>query len=518
MKTLRKYHKWPSLIVGIFLLLTATSGIVMNHRNWFASVDFPRQLMPPDYHYRNWNLASLRGNLELSDGSQLLYGNIGIYRTSMDFTGITDFNRGFGKGMDKRKIFTMLQTAQGELLAGTLFGLYRYNGETMAWEQMKLPGKPQRVVKLIQNDNRIYILTRSHLYSLPDGEGLRGAIAETYIPPADNDDGKAGLFRTLWIVHSGEIFGLTGKILVDLIGLIVIFFVLSGFYYTFLPGMARRTGEATRKKLKRINRFNIRWHNKIGVYALFFLLITTVTGMFLRPPLLIPIAGSRVEPIPGSVLSGENRWDDKFRDMIIDREDKSLILSTSEGFYRYHPETDSLARAFTVQPDVSVMGINAFGYLPDGSIMVGSFSGMYRWYPETGIVLDYLTGLPAKTPERGNPFGSLAIAGVITRDSIPVSLLEYDAGWIPLKRGKQMPEMPAEIRKLPVSLWNLSLEVHTGRIFSVILGDFYILYVPLLGITTLVILISGILLWWKMRKKKNKKQTEGVSNENRQTA
>jgi len=78
--------------------------------------------------------------------------------------------------------------------------------------------------------------------------------------------------------------------------------------------------------------------------------------------------------------------------------------------------------------------------------------------------------------------------------------------------------MPAEIRKLPVSLWNLSLEVHTGRIFSVILGDFYILYVPLLGITTLVILISGILLWWKMRKKKNKKQTEGVSNENRQTA
>lgn len=65
--------------------------------------------------------------------------------------------------------------------------------------------------------------------------------------------------------------------------------------------------------------------------------------------------------------------------------------------------------------------------------------------------------------------------------------------------------MPAEIReKLPMSLWNTALEMHTGRISEHILGPFYILYVPLAGLCLIMILVSGFFIWWKVHRKKRK--------------
>jgi len=139
MKTLRKYHKWPSLIIGFFLLLFATSGIVMNHRDWFSNINFPRQLLPPDYQYKDWNLAAVKGNVALDDSSFLMYGNIGIYLTDKQFSNFTVFNNGLGKGMDKRKVFSILHSEAGGLYAGTLFGLFRYNQESKEWESFTLP-------------------------------------------------------------------------------------------------------------------------------------------------------------------------------------------------------------------------------------------------------------------------------------------------------------------------------------------------------------------------------------------
>ncbi|MBW6492663.1 MAG: PepSY domain-containing protein [Lentimicrobium sp.] len=503
MKTLRKYHKWPSLFIGLFLLLTAISGIIMNHRDWFSNVNFPRQLLPPGYQYKNWNLAALKGNIALNDSSYLVYGNIGIYCTDKRFNTFTDFNQGLGKGIDKRKIFTMLRTENGNLYAGTLFGLYRLNTNSNTWEYFRLPEQSPRVVRLEQQGSQIHVLTRSHLYTLTDAADVNQGISEILIPRAENEDGKVSLFRTLWIIHSGELMGLPGKILVDMVGLGLIFIVLSGFYYTFLPTMARKSGEKLKKRLKRINRFSINWHNNLGVYGILFLLLTTVTGMFLRPPLLIPIAYSRVKPIPGSILEHVNPWHDKLRDMIFDPASNSFIVSTSEGFYKFKPG-DSISRTFPVQPEVSVMGITAFEHLPEGGLLVASFSGIYQWYPENNTINDYVTKLPSKGSRRGNPFGTLALSGIIRENGKPLAMIDYQAGWVPLNKSKIKPSMPEQIRKLPFSLWNYSLEVHTGRIFSVILSDFYVLYVPLLGLTTLLILITGLWLWLRLLKNKNK--------------
>jgi uncharacterized iron-regulated membrane protein len=55
-------------------------------------------------------------------------------------------------------------------------------------------------------------------------------------------------------------------------------------------------------------------------------------------------------------------------------------------------------------------------------------------------------------------------------------------------------------------LWNVALEIHTGRIYQSLIGDFYVLIVPLTGIFVLFILVSGFIVWLKTRKKVGKRK------------
>lgn len=504
MKLLRKYHKWPSLFIGVFLILFSLSGIILNHRQFFSPVNVSRNLMPPVYRYNNWNLAAIKGSVWLDNNRQLLYGNIGIVETDSAYSHFKDFNKGLGSGIDQRKIFTVLKTNDNRLFAGTLYGLYQYDQFARIWKKTALPEKNPRVVKLAESGGLIYIMTRDHLYTMTGGPNPE--FNQIHLPVPRNSDGKAGLFITLWVLHSGELLGLAGKLIVDLVGLVIIFISLSGFYYTLLPKFAHKTSQNLRIKLQRINRTSINWHTKIGVYGIIILMVTVISGMFLRPPLLIPIANCRVRPIPGTMLDNANHWHDKLRDFVIDSVNNRLILSTSEGFFEWKPGDKSDCRAFGIQPPVSVMGITAFEHLPEGGYLIGSFSGLYRWYPEKEAVINAITGEMVTRQATGNPFGATAVSGIILKNKELTALTDYDAGWIPVKAGGIVPEMPGEVKNSPVSLWNVGLEIHTGRIFSVILGDFYILYVPLMGLTTLLILVTGFIMWVKSvsRKKKNR--------------
>jgi hypothetical protein len=506
MKVLRKYHKWPSLVIGFFLILFSLSGIIMNHRQFFSPVNVSRNLMPPVYRYNNWNLAAVKGNINLETNRQLIYGNIGIWETDSTFDRFTDVNKGFKKGIDHRKVFTMLKNSDKRLFAGTLFGLYQFNDEEKLWQKLELPETNPRVVKLEEHDGLVYVMTRNHLYTMTDNK--QPEFMQLPLPVPEGADGKAGLFITLWVLHSGELLGLVGKLIVDLVGITLIFISLSGFYYSLLPKFAKRISKNLRLKLHRINRTSINWHTKIGVYGILILIVTVISGMFLRPPLLIPIASTRVSPIPGTMLDNTNHWHDKLRDFVIDSANNRLILSSSEGFFETGLTGENIYRPFRVQPTVSVMGITAFEKMKDGALLVGSFSGLYRWYPDNETVINQITGEKVTEFRQGNPFGATAASGILKSNAELVAYIDYDAGWIPLKRGSNVPAMPDEIRNSPVSLWNVGLEVHTGRIFSVILGDFYILYVPLMGLTTLLILVTGFIMWYKSiaRKKKNQIQ------------
>ena len=124
LKLLKKIHKWPAIIIAFFAILFATSGIVMNHRGLFSSVDVSRKFLPENYSYKNWNQAAVRGSEKISDQNYLMYGTIGIWETSDNFQSFTDFNQGFPKGTDNRKIYSVKMLGNF-LFAGTQLGLYK---------------------------------------------------------------------------------------------------------------------------------------------------------------------------------------------------------------------------------------------------------------------------------------------------------------------------------------------------------------------------------------------------------
>jgi hypothetical protein len=149
------------------------------------------------------------------------------------------------------------------------------------------------------------------------------------------------------------------------------------------------------------------------------------------------------------------------------------------------------------------MGLNIFKRTGVKEYLTGSFNGVYLWDTETGRINDFFTGQPYMPPEgMVSPVGDNMAGGIVTAGS--------DAWWFDYSRGAAsitgmpFPEMPEEIiEESPISIWNVALEVHTGRIFEHITGPFYILYVPLSGLCLLMVLISGFFIWWKSHRKRS---------------
>jgi hypothetical protein len=529
---LRKYHKWPALAISFFLLIFAMSGIVLNHRELFSGVDISRKWLPPEYTFKNWNLASVKSALRMNEDSILVYGNIGIWLTDDDFSTFSSFTEGFPGGVDNRKIFAMLQTSGGYVFAGARSGLYRLDRKTGRWETIRLPVNENGVIGMVQKGDSILIMTRSDIL-FSSGSG-NGDFQRIDLPPAADDDGRVSLFRTIWLVHSGKIFGTAGKIVTDLMAGVLVFLILSGWVYWLTPGVLKRAGgTAIRSLIKRTNRYLIRWHNTLGYLTVVFLMLISVTGIFLRPPLLIPIAGISVPVIKNSWLDNPNPWFDKLRDILWDEEKNIFICSTSEGLYYTGPEFSGKMQPFFIEPPVSVMGVNVLEKLETGEYLVGSFSGIFRWtpgfFPDKGAVINHLTGIP-EISDRGlsAPFGNTPVSGRLIYEDREI-IFDYLKGAISTgytehnrmeklsfrphsavlensiarrsgKVSEGFVEMPEEIiAGTPISLWNLALEVHTGRIFYSLVGNFYILYVPVAGILSLVVLGSGFLIWLRKR-------------------
>ncbi len=363
--------------------------------------------------------------------------------------------------------------------------------------------KDKRILGFAQKEDKVYALSRSDIYLITDTPKL--PIAKLNLLPSFDHDYSVTLFRTLWVMHSGKILGTAGQLLVDLMAAILIFLVLTGLIYFFAPKLLKQVNgrKATASRIKRVNRFSIKWHNLTGYYTVIFLLLISFTGIFLRPPFLIPIANVRVPAMKYTWLDNPNPWFDRFRDVIYDEALDMFILSTSDGFIYTRDDFLTPLRRFPAEPPVSVMGINVFEKTAPGKFLVGSFSGIYDWIPTHGYIADHVSGSPLKSDgTRGNPFGNIPVAGMIRHDGNEF-VFEYIRGAINYHGDSQFPGMPDYIiKESPISLWNLSLEIHTGRIFSFLLGDFYILYIPVVGLGTLLILISGFVIWWKKKKRK----------------
>lgn len=504
LKKLRKFHKWPGIAITLFVILFSLSGIFMNHRELISPIDVNRKILPAEYSYQNWNKGAVKSVCQLGGDSALVYGNIGVWLTTDHFNTFQDWNAGFPAGTDNRKISKILKTPEGKLFAGTYFGLYQYSFAHHEWQKKQLPVSEERITDLILKETQIVVQTRSFLMKSADGRSFQ----VIQLPAPAGYDGKTSLFKTLWLLHSGEIWGPAGKLVVDLFGLAILIISLTGLMHFLFPQWLKRRRKRKKDNAKLVSarNTNLHWHNRLGWIFIPFLIFVTTTGMFLRPPLLIAIASSSVSPIPTTALSSPNPWYDKLRRVLYDEQQHIFLFSTNDGIFFTDENFQEPMRRLPGEPPVSVMGCNVLEKKGGSTYLVGSFNGLFLWHPLSGQVFDYLSGNAYATPETvGPPVSKDMIDGWFTDSSGKEFYFDYNRGVLPIRHNSRFGEMGAEIiRESPISLWNLSLEVHTGRIFEPILGMFYILYVPLAGICILVVLISGFFIWW-VGYRKNKK-------------
>jgi len=509
-RTYRKLHRWPGLIISILLLYYALTGIIMNHRSWLAGVDLDRDIMPSNYNYVNWNNAALKGSLSIGPDSILVYGNIGIWLTDSTFSSFVPFTDGFPGGIDNRKISDIHMSSDGNLYAAALTGLYAYDTKDNLWHKFEIDDTEERFTGLESTGDTIYALNRSCLFR-GISSGISTKFEKIQLPAPPGYDNKITLFETIWQIHSGEVFGVPGKVYVDVLGFINIFLSVTGIIWFFFPGWikSRSRRNIDSKRILKTGKWSLRWHNRIGAWTFVLLIIVFLTGAFLRPPLLIAIGESRVLPLKYTHLDQPNPWYDKLRDITYDKEKKTFLLAASDGIYKMDPG-DLLPVRFGIQPPVSVMGITVFEKYDNGHYLIGSFSGLYLWDPANPEIFDFITGLPYREAGIGRPVGDFKITGLIHDTKGRMFIADYSSGIVPLQEGSSFPEMPANmLSESRISLWNLCLEIHTGRIFEKFIGAFYILIVPLTGITGIIIVISGYILW---RRKYRRQGYENINN------
>jgi hypothetical protein len=497
----RKYHKWLGVIFGLIILSYVFSGIILNHREALSFVDVNRNLLPKEYRYHNWNNAAIKSTLKISEDSILVYGNIGIWLTDRSFSDFTEFSTGIPKGIDNRKIFQMIRTDGHNLLAGTFSGLYSYNYKEKRWHSIILPVREKSVADIIQKQDTIFVLTRSSLLITRD----LIHFSVSYPPPPENYDNKTGLFKTLWVIHSGEIYGTAGKIVIDIAGLVFAFLTITGFIVFVNRIILKKNKKPAeiKVKIKNSNKWNIKWHNKIGWIALIVLILNTTTGMFLRPPLLALIGNSRVRKIPFTELATPNPWFDQLRRIYYDQEINRFIIITMDGFYYSDDNLKTELKLYPFQPPASIMGVTVFEKIDSDKYLVGSFEGLFSWNPKSGEVIDYIKKQLYTPPsKRGRPVGEFLVSGYTHDYKNQEYYFDYNRGAVNISGLQRFADLPENVIKdSPVSLWNVALEIHTGRIYHSIIGDFYVLIVPLTGLFVLFILISGFIVWLKTRRK-----------------
>nr|WP_293534789.1 PepSY-associated TM helix domain-containing protein [Prevotella sp.] len=559
--TWKKYHRWFGLVLSVFMLVFCVSGIILNHREAFSGCEVSRKWLPASYHVKNFNNGVVKGtvvknqktasdsteqslaveknpsvhaNSSESPDSVLVYGCVGVFLTDSRLSTWQDFNAGLPESIDERNVRHVVKAKDGSLWCAALRDVYRYDENSHRWKKVELPGNEERImdVALAKDSMTVVALTRSRVFTIVPfvqyGEiGKIGkSSSETYrveskiIPAPKKYEPKTTLFKLVWHLHSGEFFGLPGKLVVDAIALVLIVLSITGILLFILPyGIRRAKKLAAKARMKRLGKqfaWNMKWHNKIGYVTIVLTLWIAITGMCLRPPLMVPLVLSK---LPQAVGEDGNVWQDKLRAIRWDAVQGDWLVSTSEGFLRVDEDFSQAPKMLPDDecPKLSPMGVTVWESDGKGGWIVGSFRGIYRWNPvnhSLNQILDYFTGKPSEETSM-IPISDNLVCGY-SEDFLGGKPLVFDfAKGVEDAKGQAVALCNDEPKKsrneesmsdlicetAPMSLWNVALELHVGRCYSPFLGPLSDLFVFLSGLLITLVLLSGYIISHRRRKK-----------------
>lgn len=547
--TWKKYHRWFGLVLSVFMLVFCVSGIILNHRSLFRSCEVSRGWMPASYHIQNFNNGIIKGTMT-GNGKVIAFGGAGVWLTDTLDSKWIDFNAGLPEGADNRNIRNIVQSADGTLWMAAQYDVYRHDGKQ--WQRVELPGNEERItdVTLSGDSTQIVALSRSKLYIVSKASSKDSLkVKEILLKSPIGYKPETTLFKTVWKLHSGEFFGLPGQLVVDAIAVVLIILSVTGIILFLLPyGIRSQKRKGATEMMKKMGKkmvWNQKWHNKIGYSTIVLTLWLAISGMCLRPPLMIPLVLTKTSQ---SVEDG-NVWHDKLRGIRWDEAGECWLISTSEGFLKVDEAFQKAPVFFDKgkSPSISPMGITVFEknnqkekILKDESSeiskdesfanskdelnssfqsdewIIGSFSGLYRWNPQTGKVVDYFTG---KSEEKKSmrPISNSLVSGY-SKDFLKGKNIIFDyskgaqtmSGLTTVTAPIVMPEVLSQTK---MSLWNMALELHVGRCYSPFLGPLSDLFVFLSGLLISLVLLSGFIILRRQKRRKMlaKKQKKSVN-------
>lgn len=542
--TWKKYHRWLGLVLSVFMLVFCVSGIILNHREVFSGCEVSRKWLPASYYIKNFNNGVVKGTVvkrsaahSLSSencDSVLAYGCAGVFLTDSRLSTWQDFNAGLPESIDERNVRHVVKAKDGSLWCAALRDVYRYDENSHRWKKVELPGNEERImdVALAKDSMTVVALTRSRVFTIVPfvqyGEIVKigKSSSETYrveskiIPAPKKYEPKTTLFKLVWHLHSGEFFGLPGKLVVDAIALVLIVLSITGILLFILPyGIRRAKKLAAKARMKRLGKqfaWNMKWHNKIGYVTIVLTLWIAITGMCLRPPLMVPLVLSK---LPQAVGEDGNVWQDKLRAICWDAVQGDWLVSTSEGFLRVDEDFSQAPKMLPDDecPKLSPMGVTVWESDGKGGWIVGSFRGIYRWNPvnhSLNQILDYFTGKPSEETSM-IPISDNLVCGY-SEDFLGGKPLVFDfAKGVEDAKGQAVAlcnDEPKTSRNeesmsdlicetAPMSLWNVALELHVGRCYSPFLGPLSDLFVFLSGLLITLVFLSGYIISHRRRKK-----------------
>lgn len=542
--TWKKYHRWLGLVLSVFMLVFCVSGIILNHREVFSGCEVSRKWLPASYRIKNFNNGVVKGTVVKKSAahslssencdSVLAYGCAGVFLTDSRLSTWQDFNAGLPESIDERNVRHVVKAKDGSLWCAALRDVYRYDENSHRWKKVELPGNEERImdVALAKDSMTVVALTRSRVFTIVPfvqyGEIVKigKSSSETYrveskiIPAPKKYEPKTTLFKLVWHLHSGEFFGLPGKLVVDAIALVLIVLSITGILLFILPyGIRRAKKLAAKARMKRLGKqfaWNMKWHNKIGYVTIVLTLWIAITGMCLRPPLMVPLVLSK---LPQAVGEDGNVWQDKLRAIRWDAVQGDWLVSTSEGFLRVDEDFSQAPKMLPDDecPKLSPMGVTVWESDGKGGWIVGSFRGIYRWNPvnhSLNQILDYFTGKPSEETSM-IPISDNLVCGY-SEDFLGGKPLVFDfAKGVEDAKGQAVALCNDEPKKsrneesmsdlicetAPMSLWNVALELHVGRCYSPFLGPLSDLFVFLSGLLITLVLLSGYIILHRRRKK-----------------
>ncbi len=505
---MRRLHRWSGGAFCLLFALFALTGIVLNHRAAWSNLDLSRRYLPDDYRHRAWNQGLLRATLPLDSGHVLLYGSGGLHLLDTLGHYLRTDNAGLPTGADHRQVRAVVSHGN-RIFALTTNALYTRRRTDTRWQPLPFVHTEERFSDLTLRGDSLLVVGRNALYL---AQPPYRRFTPIVLPRAMGDDGRITLFRIVWLLHSGALFGTAGRWVMDGVAAVILFLSLTGLFLLFVRPTLRhlpRSATGTRRRLSRWFGTQLRWHDLAGRKTLLLTLFCVLTGWLLRPPGLIALISVRLPAPPLTILASDNPWNDRLRMLRYDRRAGEWLLSANDGFYRF-ADFHTTPRPIPDAPPVSVMGLNVWQRTDDGAWIVGSFAGVYRWerggedahgsFRHTRVV-DATTGatLPLPAP-KGMPFGRRAVSGYSAdfrrTDGSSLSLVAEHLG-----HTSALPQ-PTQLELLPMSLWNVAFELHNGRLFTFLLRP-DLFFIPLAGLIALIILWSG----WRIRRHRRPHQS-----------